>query len=167
MKRFALILLVFGLALSSCDTNPAVGTAFAKYAHRKDVTNITIPGWVISLGARFGDLEPEERRLLDGIDKVKVLAIENENLNERVNLHEEFYTNINKNHDYEELLTVNDKNQNVTIFGKMHDNVIREMIVLVGGDDNAIVYVKGEIEPDMLNDVIKMSGKEDFLSFDF
>lgn len=167
MKRFYLFFIAVFFVVTSCETNTAVSTAFAKYSHRKDVTSITIPGWLISLGARFGDLEKEERRLLDCIDKVKVLAIENESLNERINLHKEFHDNINKNNDYEELLTVNDDEQNVTIFGKMDENVIREMIVLVGGNDNAIVYLKGEIEPEMLNDVIKMSENKDLLSFDF
>jgi len=53
------------------------------------------------------------------------------------------------------------------IFGKMNENVITEMVVLVGGDDNALIYVKGEIDPKMINDVVKISDKDRLFSFNF
>ena len=164
MKRIILILFAATFIFSSCDTNSGVSEAFSKYAHQEGVTSITVPGWLIALGAKIGDLSDEEQELLESIDKVKILSLEDSDLNEEVDLHKEFQFKINQNGDYEELLTVRDREENVTIFGKMEENIITEMIVLVGGEDNAMIYVKGEIRPELINNTIKT---DDFLSLKF
>jgi hypothetical protein len=151
--------------LSSCEYNPGVSEAFTKYRFKDGVTTITIPGWVIGIAANFGDIDKNERDLLHSIDKVRVLVVEDHELNAKINLHKEFSTKINRNNDYEELLSVQDENDNITIFGKMEENVITEMVILVGGDDNALIYVRGEIDPEILKDEIKISDKNRFLSF--
>jgi len=138
-----------------------------KYRFKEGVTTITVPGWVIGLAANFSEIEGEERELLQSIDKVRVLVVEDEELNSEINLHREFSTKINKNHDYEELMTVCGENEDVTIYGKMDGEVITEMVVLVGGDDNALIYVRGEIDPKMLKENIQLSDKDKLLSLKF
>lgn len=165
MKPILLILLAFLFLLSSCEYNPGVSEAFTKYRFKDGVTTITIPGWVIGIAANFGEIDKNERDLLHSIDKVRVLVVEDHELNAKINLHKEFSTKINRNNDYEELLSVQDENDNITIFGKMDENVITEMVILVGGDDNAMIYVKGEIDPEILKDEITISDKNRFLSF--
>lgn len=165
MKPILIILLAFVFMLSSCEYNPGVSEAFTKYRFKDGVTTITIPGWVIGIAANFGDIDKNERDLLHSIDKVRVLVVEDHELNAKINLHKEFSTKINRNNDYEELLSVQDENDNITIFGKMEENVITEMVILVGGDDNALIYVRGEIDPEILKDEIKISDKNRFLSF--
>jgi len=89
-------------------------------------------------------------------------------LNAEINLHEEFYSKIRENNNYEELLVVRDDHESVTIFGVMDEKVIKEMLILVGGsDDNALVYIKGNISPDILNDQIDLSEPDRFLSLKF
>ncbi len=166
MKKHLLIILAAFL-LASCGYDRGVSEAFMKYRFKEGVTTITIPGWVIGMASRFGDLDKDEREILDSIDKVRVLAIENDELNSEINLHEEFYSTLNKNREYEELLAVHSENDDVTIFGKMDDNIIEEMVILVGGDDNAMIYVKGEIKPELLNDKIDLSDPNKFLSLKF
>jgi hypothetical protein len=165
MKKTIPFLFVLALLFVSCTENPAVNKAFVKYGPKKGITAITVPGFVIRLAASFGDLKDEERELLRSIDKVKVLAVDDKTLNQDIDLHKEFYANINKNHDFDELLTVNDKNSSLTVFGKMNDNhIIKEMIVLAGGNDNALVYVKGSIDPELINK-LNLSAHGKLLSF--
>lgn len=164
MKPISLFLLAFLILFSSCEYNPGVSEAFTKYRFKDGVTTITIPGWVIGMAANFGDIDKNERDLLHSIDKVRVLVVEDHELNAKINLHKEFSTKINRNKDYEELLSVQDQNENITIFGKMNENVITEMVILVGGDDNAMIYVRGEIDPETLKE-FKVSDKNRFLSF--
>lgn len=167
MKRSILVLITFAFLFTACNSNQGVSKVFSKYAHKEGVTAITVPGWVISLGVLFADLSDEENELLSSIDKVKILSIENETLNKNVNLHQEFFDEINKNHEYEELLSVREENENVTIFGKMDESVIHEMIVLVGGNDNAIIYFKGEIKPELINNTMHLTNSEHLLSMKF
>jgi len=164
MKPISLFLLAFLFLFSSCEYNPGVSEAFTKYRFKDGVTTITIPGWVIGMAANFGDIDKNERDLLHSIDKVRVLVVEDHDLNAKINLHKEFSTKINRDKNYEELLSVQDQNENITIFGKMNENVITEMVILVGGDDNAMIYVRGEIDPEILKE-LKVSDKNRFLSF--
>ena len=167
MKIHLLFLFVIVLTLTSCEYNPGVSEAFTKYRFKEGVTTITVPGWVIGIAANFGDLEENEREFLSSIHKVRVLVVENDELNSRINLHREFSEKINRNNDFEELMTVRDENEDVTIFGKIQENVISEMVVLVGGDDNALVYIRGEIDPKLISDIANKKEKDRFLSFKF
>ena len=167
MKTILLLLIVTLFICSSCEYNPGVSEAFTKYRFKDGVTTITVPGWVIGLAANFGDLEDDEQELLQSIDKVRILVVEDEELNGKINLNNEFSSKINRNGDYEELLTVHDENEDVTIFGKMDEDVITEMVVLVGGDDNALIYVRGELDPKMLKENFQLSDKDKLLGMKF
>jgi|WetSurMetagenome_2_1015567.scaffolds.fasta_scaffold112273_2 hypothetical protein len=167
MKATIFSIFVLSLLFVSCTENAGVNKAFLKYGSEDGVTSITVPGFVIRLAASLADMTDEERELLRSIDKVKVLAIEDHKLNKVIDLHQEFYSNINKKGEFEELLTIRDKGENVTVFGKMEgEDIIKEMVVLVGGDDNALVYLKGHIDPDLLNE-INFSKHGKLLSHDF
>ena len=159
---FALILI-----FASCSYEPGVSEAYNKYRFKDGVTTVSVPGWLIHLAAGLADMDEQERELLESIDKVKVIAVEDSELNEKIDLHKEFYSRIKEKGNYEELLVVREEEENVTIFGVMEDDVIREMLILVGGDDNALVYIKGEISPDLLNDKIDITDPDKFLSFNF
>ncbi|MFW5831314.1 MAG: DUF4252 domain-containing protein [Prolixibacteraceae bacterium] len=167
MKKAAVVLIVFIFIFTSCEENSGMSNAFMKYSWKSGVTYITVPGWMIGLASTFGDLGDEEQELLSSIDKVKIMTIEDHDLNARVNLHEEFYSKINSDKAFEELLIVRDGNENVTIFGKMDKTVIREMIILVGGDDNALVYLKGKIKPEVINDLVRKNSKDKFFTYDY
>lgn len=165
MKRIALILLVGLFITTSCVYESGVSEAYSKYRFKDGVITVSVPGWVIHLAAGFGDLEDNERELLESIDRVKVIAVDDDHLNAKIDLHEEFYAKIKEKKDYEQLLVVREEDENVTIFGRMDESVIEEMVILVGGDDNALIYVKGEIRPELLNDYVNLSNPDKFLSF--
>ena len=167
MKKIAFIFLSFLFIFTSCSYEPGVSEAFTKYRFKDGCTTVSVPGWVIGLASNFADIDESEREILDCIDRVKIIAVEDDKLNARIDLHREFYDHINKKGDYEELLVVREENENVTIFGKMDETAIREMVVLVGGDDNVMIYIKGEIKPELLNDKIDLTDPDKFLSLNF
>ncbi len=164
MKKLSVLLVALAILFTSCSDNEGVSKAFTKYRFKKGVVAITIPGFAIRLATLVADLDEEEEELLKHIDKVKVLVIEDNHLNGQINLHEEFAALIAEK-DYEELLRIHDEGDDVTIMGKVgSNNTIKEMVVLVGGDDNALVYIKGKIKPELLNNYIQESDHKDFLS---
>ena len=167
MKTITAICIAFLFVFTSCSYEPGVSEAMSKYRFKDGVTTLTVPGWLVGLASNFGDLEESEQELLSSIDKVKVIAVEDDDLNVKIDLHKEFYEKINRKNEYEELLVVRDDEQSVTIFGKMKGTTIKEMIILVGGDDNAMVYLKGEFSPDLLNDKINLSDTDKLLSLKF
>ena len=132
MKKLSLILAVALFLFTSCEYNPGVSEAFTKYRFKDGVTTISVPGWVIGLAANIGEMDEDERELLQSIDKVRILVVEDETLNKEINLHQEFNSKINRKNKYEELLTVNDENEKITIYGIMDEEVISEMVILIG-----------------------------------
>ncbi len=168
MKKQVTLVLVSALfLLTSCSYQPGVSEAYAKYRFKDGVTTVTIPGWVIHLATSFADIDESEQEILECIDKVKVIAVDDNDLNARIDLHDEFYAKINRKGDFEELMVVRDQNEKVTIFGKMDNHVIEELVILVGGDDNALVYIKGEIKPELISNKLDLSNPEKFLSLNF
>lgn len=165
MKRVLPFVALIVVLFSSCSYEPGVSEAFNKYRFKDGVATVSVPGWLIHLAANVGDLEEHEKELLESIDKVKVIAVEDDNLNKKIDLHDEFYKRISENESFEELMVVRNPDENVTIFGRMDDDVIKELLVLVGGDDNALIYVKGEISPELLNDKVDLADPDKFLSF--
>ena len=161
-----MFIVLTALVLSSCTYNEGVSKAFSKYRYQNGIIAITVPGFAIRLATMIADLDEREEELLDNIDKVRVLAVNNDRVNKSVNFHEEFAQMIREN-DYQELLVVKEESQSVTIVGKVSDdNIIKELVVLVGGDENALVYIRGNIRPELLNDYINHTDHDELLSLD-
>jgi hypothetical protein len=165
MNKLLVLPVVVFLIFSSCEYDSGVSEAFTKYRFKEGVTSITIPGWVIGLASNLGDLQKEERELLRCIDKVRILTIEDNDLNARTNFHKEFYRSISQNPELEELLVVRDGDEQVTIFGKASEKSINELLILVGGDDNAMIYVKGRLKPELVSDLINNKSHQGFMSW--
>jgi len=157
MRTIILLSSILIFSILSCTTNRGVNQAFHKYGSEEGVTVITVPGWLIRLGSNIGDMDESERDLVRSIKKVKILTVQNSELNERINLHEEFIHSINSKQDYEQLVNIKDKQDDVSIIGKFDGDVIKELIVLVGGSDNVIVYLKGKFDPALLKNMVDES----------
>jgi hypothetical protein len=167
MKKLLPLIAILAFMITACSYDPGVSEAYNKYRFKQGVTTLSIPGWVIRLAANLGELNESEREILESIDKVKLIAVEDDALNAGIDLHEEFYRKIKERNDYEELMVVRNEDENVTIFGRMDDDVIKELLVLVGGDENALIYIRGEIRPELLNDKINLTDPDRFMSFNF
>jgi hypothetical protein len=165
MKKNLLLLIAAIFILTSCEYTPGVSEAFIKYRFKDGVFTLTVPGWVIRLASNSDGIDKNERELLESIDKVRILVVEDENLNGKINLHKEFASKIKSKNHYEELMTVNDNSENVVIYGKTEGDVITEMVLLVSGDDdNALIFVRGEISPDLINDMARNKNRGGLLS---
>ncbi|MGQ8335206.1 DUF4252 domain-containing protein [Sunxiuqinia sp. A32] len=146
-----IVYFIFALFLfASCNNDPAVDAAFSKYSGHNGIISITVPGFLIRTAVAFGDLEPAEKELLQNIDKVKVLAVDDEFAYPDVNFYNEFNRLIDDN-SYTELMTVKEDGNNVKIMAQMADDEeIRNLIIMVGGENNALVFIKGEFTIDQI-----------------
>jgi hypothetical protein len=154
MMRSIPFLFIILFTLSACSSNREISQAFHKYGHQEGVVKVNVPGWVIHLASRIADLETEERALLRQIDKVKVLTVEDQSINQQVNFYDEYYHKLKAKKGYEDLVMVRESEEQVGILGKFEGNTARELIILVGGDENTIVYLKGKIDPDTLKKLV-------------
>jgi hypothetical protein len=64
-----------------------------------------------------------------------------------------------KDVDYEKLMSVNDGGDRVDIWIKMRNDTIRELIVMVTGDDHALIRIKGRIKFSDIESIVNDTGK--------
>ncbi len=130
---------------------------YQKYKGEKGVVSIYVPGFVMRLAGQIADLEKEERELLRCMRSVRILTIEDTERYPGVNFAEEVQIRPGQN-GYIPMLSVSDKGEDVKIFARERNGMIRELLILVGGEDNVMVHLKGRINKDMMSSLVRLSG---------
>ena len=122
--------------------------------------SLYIPGFLCRMGASLGDLDEPERELLCSIKSIRILVSENEDLNRHINFAKELRNN-RHNSDYNTFLEVHDSGNDVVIMGKEKHGLVSDLIIIVGGEDNAIICIKGRMDRDLLDALYEVTGLEE------
>jgi hypothetical protein len=141
---FCSITFIFASAYSQ---NKICDEVFKKYADKQGFTTINIPGSALKLF--FHDLKDNEFK----ITEFRLLSAEDSIVNENINFYNEIVPKLKK-HEYEELMSIKDKDQNFVMLCKNKNGVIIEFILISGGKDNLLVNFTGRIS---LSDAFKIS----------
>ena len=121
---------------------------------------LKIPGFVMKLAGSIADLDREEKALLKSLRSVTVLTIEEEYLYPDVNFTEEI--NLSKlNNGYHLLMEVHDEDEDVIIAAREKNGKLRDLIVVVGGDENVLVHVRGRMDSDLLENLSAVAGVDE------
>ena len=115
----------------------------------------TAAGSVRQKDPAIGDLDREEKALLRSMRSVTVLTIEDEYLYPGVNFTEEI--KLSSDH-YKLLLEVHDEDEDVIIAAREKNGKLRDLIVVVGGDENVLVHVRGRMDSDLLENLAEVAG---------
>lgn len=142
MKQFltlSITILFFGTVLSAQCVSTEI--LYQKYRGEEGIISLWIPGIAMKLAASIADLEEEEETLLRSIKSIRILTIEDTKLYPDVNFTKE--VNIQQGHNgYRLLLQVNDSGEDIMILGREKRGKLKDILILVGGDDNVMVHIK-------------------------
>jgi hypothetical protein len=154
--QLAFILIASGLAAQSSE----IDHLFNTYRGEDEVISLYIPGFLCRMGAALGDLDEPERELLYSIKSIRILVSENESLNRHINFAKEIR---NRRHisDYNMLLEVHDSGDDVLIMGKERNGLVSDLLIVVGGNDNVVVCIKGRMDRDLLDALYEVTGVEE------
>ena len=153
MKTIIAIVTMAIFPLISFSQNKAIDDLFNKYAGRDGFTTVDINGGLLKL-ASFFEKDSDSKDLMKTINHIRILAME-KGADSKVNFYKEVIDGITVK-DYEELMTVKDKDQDVRILVKQADGRINELLMIVGGSDNALISITGKIDPRDLSQVKHM-----------
>lgn len=160
MKRILIIsitILLSGTLLSAQTSK--TDQMYRKYKGEEGVISLWIPGFVVRLASSIADLEREERALLRSIRSVRLLTIDDGARYPGVNFTRE--ANIrNGQNGYEIMVQINDGGEDVMILGREHNGRLKDLLVLVGGEDNVMVHIKGRMNANMIGAVAEIAGKD-------
>ena len=143
MKKVALVIMAIAFPAFIMAQNSAVDKLFSKYEGKKGITTVNISPELFKLVNAMGIEEIEEQDFpLDKVASVKILTIEDEAGYEGVNFYEEIKKDLNVD-DFQEVMTVNDGGEVVRMWMKVNMDTISEFLLIVGGDDNVLIYITG------------------------
>jgi hypothetical protein len=158
MKRIVLLVMAVAFPAFIIAQNSAVDKLFNKYSGKEGVTTVSISPELFQIVKAMDIEEIDDADIpFDKIASVKILTIEDEGQWEGVN----FYTEISEDLDvsnFVEVMTVNDGGEMVRIWMKVEKDEVSEFLLIVGGDDNVLVYITGNFN---MNDLEELAESVD------
>ena len=157
MKRLLFTLLLLIPLLGMAQDNSPIDKLFNKYANKDGFTTVNISGKLLSFSSKTEDSKSKEADMLGKISGIRILSVENKELNKTLNFYKELEADgFFKNNNYEVLMEVTEKNEIVRFLGKSDENgTLSDLLLVVGGDDNTLISISGVIDP---KDIGKITG---------
>jgi len=157
MKKLIIFSFIALLSFSAVAQPSQTDKLFIKYHGMEGVTSFFIPGFLCRFAASVADLDAEEEELLRTIRSIKILTVEHPDLNHELNFAEEIRCD-RMDKRYQLLLEVHETNEDVLIFAREKNHCIIELAVIVGGDENTVVCIKGRMDHDLICALSEVTG---------
>lgn len=156
MKKLILILALV-LPLAVLAQKSPVDKLFDKYANQKGFTTVNISGKLLGFAAQLETGDEETSKMLSGLSGIRVLSVEDPELNKKLDFYKELESEgFFKNNDFEVLMEVTEANEVVRFLAKDAGNgKISDLLLIVGGNDNALISISGVIDPESIGKITK------------
>lgn len=150
MKRLLMTLILLIPLWSIAQDSSPIDKLFSKYANRDGFTTVNISGKLLSFASKFDDSKSKETAMLEKLSGIRILSVEDKDLNKGLNFYKELEADgFFKNNSYEALMEITDKNEVVRFYGRTGGGgKLSELLLVVGGDDNTLISIRGVIDPD-------------------
>jgi hypothetical protein len=164
MKKLIIAILMMGYGVASAQTD-AISKFFTKYQSDESFSQVTVSSKMFALFTNMEVESAEDKEIIEAISKIKGLRIlAKEDARNARELYKEAFSLIPVK-DYEELMTVRDKDQDMKFLIKDDGKgKISELIMVMGGNEDFMVMtLYGEID---LKQVSRIGKKMDIDGLD-
>jgi len=146
MKTIIAFLIMIAVTTGVYAQGESVNKFFNKYATDESFTSATISSKMFSLITNMEVESPEDKEVVNAISKLKGLKVlGKENTSDARGLYKEAFGLVTK--DYEELMSVRDKDKDMKFFIRESGGKINELLMVMGGaDDFMLLSLYGEID---------------------
>lgn len=147
MKRIMFIAALMTGMVVSGFAQDAIGKFFSKYSNDESFTQVTISSKMFSLFTNMDATSAEDKEVLSAISKLKGLRIlRKEDERNARGLYKEAFGLIPMK-EYEELMTVRDKDNDMKFLIKESGGKISELLMIMGGNKEFLIMsLFGEID---------------------
>ena len=159
MKKLMMGLVMVGMSVSAMAQGDAISKFFNKYQNDESFTQVTVSSKMFNLFTNMEVKNPEDQEVLNAISKLKGLRVlAKEEARDARELYKEALSLVPK--EYEELMSVRDKDKDMKFFIKeTKPGTISELVMVAGGNEEFMVMsVFGEID---LKQISKIGSKMD------
>ncbi|MBE0674482.1 MAG: DUF4252 domain-containing protein [Bacteroidales bacterium] len=142
MKRFIWTLMLATLALTASSQKSA-DAIFDSLRDKDGYVTVNINGGLLKLAALFEDDDKDLEMMASTVSQIRIIAQEDNR-----EADPQFYQNILKQLDssnYEEFMDIQSSGTRAKILVRLEGNVFTEFLMVVGGDDNALIQIKGKM----------------------
>ena len=129
----------------------SIDKLFNKYQGRDGFVTITINGNMLKFLAEVDDSDDDFIKHANKFTSIKILVQEDDEM-EIENFYDMVIDEVNRS-GYEEMVSVKSSDEDLKILVKADGRVFKEFLLIAGGDDNAIIQIKGNMT---LDDVKEM-----------
>jgi hypothetical protein len=136
-----LFLLVFLWAGFLHAQNSPVDRLFDKYSGKEGFTSVYISKYMFSLFSDIKADDDEFGQVVKGLNGIKILTTDSPQ--QGVNFHKEIMKELPVK-DYKELMVIKEKDQDIKFLVKEVGGKITELLMIIGGVDNALICIQGE-----------------------
>ena len=157
MKKLILSILAVLFSMALFAQPAGYHQIYHTYKGEKGVVAIHVPGFLLKFAGMCAGLDHDERQLVRCLRSVSVLTIEDGERYPGVNFTEEMDISRMKG-DYNLLMEVHDGDEDVIIAAREKRGKITDLIVVVGGEENTLVHVRGRMKSDLLEELADVSG---------
>jgi hypothetical protein len=160
MKKLFLLAGAILVPFIMMGQNPAVDQLFNKYQGKDGFTTVYVNKDIFRMFKDSEEVEHDMNETLEKISGIKILAQEDDEITGDLN----FYDELKKNMDfskYKELVVVKEKDQDVWIMARENNDRIAELLVIVGGNDNVLVWIEGNFTFEDLSELSELDGLEE------
>jgi hypothetical protein len=157
MKKLILTIVVILLAVSLFAQPAGYYNVFNNYRGEKGVVAFRVPGFLMKFAGMCAGVDEQERQLLRSLRSVTVLTIEDTERFPGVNFAQEMdHSRMNGN--YNLMLELHEDDEDVIIAAREKHGKITDLIIIVGGEENTLVHVRGRLDCDLLQELAGVSG---------
>ena len=130
----------------------SIDALFDKYSGKDGFTTVKINGGLLRLAKLFDSDADHNDNLPAGITEIRILSQDDKTMKV-----DNFYDMVIKDIDltaYEEFMRVKESDQDLRMLVRTDGNKFKEFLMIAGGEDNAVIQIKGDLT---LNDAKKIS----------
>lgn len=146
MKKLMLSAVLVMVGIAAQAQNDAITKFFNKYQDNPEFTQVTVSSKMFGLFTNMDVEKPEDKEILEAISKIKGLrVIAKDQARDSRDLYKEALSIVPK--DYEELMFVRDKDEDMKFLIKETGGKISELLMIAAGnDDFKMLSLFGEID---------------------
>jgi hypothetical protein len=157
MKNVIAIFVLILVPALAFAQNKAVDNLFNKYQGQDGFTTVLVNPEMFKLISSMETQEEPISEPLENITGVKILVQEEEEGMEGINFYDELKQDLDFS-AYVELVVVKEKDQDVWIIAKENNGSMQELLVIVGGEENVLVWIEGDFTFEELAELGKLDG---------
>ena len=160
-KKLCFLFIAICIGTTSFAQSDAIGRFFKQYENNEEFTLISISPKMFKMMTKikWDDVSPQVKNTINQLTSFRMLTSEKEG----PKLYKEATQKLNLG-TYDEIMTIRDAGENVRFFVKESNNLINELVMLVGsGSEFVLMSLTGVIDLENINklgETIKVKGMD-------